>query len=103
MFQRVGCSCSAFVWCSAGVVNDGWGVLWGVFQDLQGGVVKCSGWLLQVPGVCLNLFQALSKYKFFSPGIQVDIFFLDFGVFGNATWILKSSWRLRLAREGFEA
>ena len=78
-------------------------VLWGCFGGVQGCVVPVPGVLLQVPGPLLNGFQALSKYKFFSPGIQVFPFFLDFGVFQNAAWILKGASRLRVTREGFEA
>ena len=70
---------------------------------VQGGVVEVPGVLLQLPGGPLQVFQSLSEYKFFSPGIQVDFFFLDFGVFQNATWILKRSSRLRVTREGFKA
>ena len=76
------------------------GVFWGCFAGLfLGG----SGGLVHHPGVSLHGFQGVSKYKLFSPGIQVFLFFLDFGVFGNATWILKSTSGLRVTRAGFEA
>ena len=76
------------------------GVFWGAVLWCSGGVLLDA---LQVPGGLLTGFQSLSKYKLFSPGIQVELFFLGFGVFQNAAWILRSSWRLRVTREGFEA
>ena len=68
----------------------------GLFGGAPGGA-------LQAPGGLLQVLQSVSEYKFFSPGIQVDLCFRDFGVFQNATWILESSLGLRVAREGFEA
>ena len=72
----------------------------GCFADCSG---DPRGVVVQVPGGLLHRFQGVSKYRFFSPGIQVELFFLDFGVLGNATWISRSSWRLKVTREGFKA
>ena len=103
MFQRVGWIINGMWLCSAGVLSD-LGVFCGVvFGGVQGGLVKVPGVLLQVPGPVLTGFQSVSKYKLFSPGIQVELFFLDFGVFQNAAWISRSTSRLRVALPGFEA
>ena len=81
VLDGVGACCGVFLWCVGGLPLD----------------------VLQVPGGLLHLFGSVSKYKFFSPGIQVFLFFLDFGVFQNATWILRSTSGLRVTREGFGA
>ena len=58
---------------------------WGVVGCCVGCVVLVMWCVVQVPGVVLQVFGSVSKYKLFSPGIQVFPFFLGFWVFGNAT------------------